>query len=338
MSRIIHPDYPTFKPMLSGKFKDSVADIKKLRNYPYIISPKVDGIRCCISQDGTPITRTLKDIPNRFVQERCRYLTRYQPSLAFLDGEFVYGGAPQLTEPNIFQKTSSAVMSHEGTQILTFWYFDSFLYPKHNYFDRLKHITEVVSKAVEQLDEYFRYDPHHTIKFRQLPHQIANNLEELEYWEDKWVTEGFEGLMFRDPSKPYKFNRASVSPQSQNLCKLVRWETNEGEILDIEELEHNDNELTTDERGYAKRSTAKANKRGGDTLGKFIIRVLNGPFAGETFPVGTGEGLTQELRQQLWNTRTEVIGKTITFKWRLHGSKDLPRFPIFKGFRHQEDM
>jgi len=53
-----------FKPMLSGKLDKLLAGVR----YPALVSPKLDGVRCVII-DGVAMSRTLKSIPNKFVQE-----------------------------------------------------------------------------------------------------------------------------------------------------------------------------------------------------------------------------------------------------------------------------
>ena len=50
------------KPMLAALCED----VTKLR-YPVIASPKLDGIRALVI-DGQLVSRTLKPIPNRYVQ------------------------------------------------------------------------------------------------------------------------------------------------------------------------------------------------------------------------------------------------------------------------------
>ena len=50
------------KPMLLERKNP---DIYKL-DYPFYVSPKLDGIRCVITADG-PKTRTLKPIPNKYI-------------------------------------------------------------------------------------------------------------------------------------------------------------------------------------------------------------------------------------------------------------------------------
>lgn len=334
---VVHPDYPDFKPMLSGKFKDYQKEQTKLTHWPYIASPKVDGFRCVVSHDGMPRTRSLKPIINNFTRERIQYLTRFCPELKYLDGEFIYGDSDYyLTQPNIFQATSSALTTQMGEPTLTFWYFDHFMMPKASYANRLAHITENVYDAVTLLDAKFKDDPHHKIFFKPLPYKFVYSQEELDEYEDECVQKGYEGICFRKVDMPYHFNRSSIA--AQHLIKLTRWETHEAVINSVEELEHNDNEAFLDERGYTKRSTAGAGKRGAGTLGAFITTVLNGPYAGSPLRIGTGDGLTESLRAKFWEEKDDLPGQIVTFKWRPHGSKEKPRFPQYKAIRHPDDM
>lgn len=55
-----------FKPLLAYTVKDA----DKL-DYPQMASPKLDGIRC-VMQDDMPVSRTLKPIPNHYIQDELR--------------------------------------------------------------------------------------------------------------------------------------------------------------------------------------------------------------------------------------------------------------------------
>jgi DNA ligase-1 len=57
-------------------------------------------------------------------------------------------------------------------------------------------------------------------------------------------------------------------------------------------------------------------------------------YEGKIVKVSTG--LTAEERQEYW--KTNCIGKIVKFKFQEAGKKDLPRFPVFIGFRHPDDM
>jgi DNA ligase 1 len=77
-----------FEIMLSGKCPKDLTGIK----YPILASPKLDGIRC-IMINGVAMSRTLKPIPNLYVQERLKNLPNG------LDGELIVGNP---TNPDVF--------------------------------------------------------------------------------------------------------------------------------------------------------------------------------------------------------------------------------------------
>ena len=85
------------KPMLATE-----ADFNKLR-YPVCAQPKLDGIRVVI-KNGVVYSRSLKPIPNKHIQALFRHLDG-------LDGELIVGNP---TAHDVFQKTTSGVMSKEG--------------------------------------------------------------------------------------------------------------------------------------------------------------------------------------------------------------------------------
>ncbi len=52
-----------FKPMLA----DAIEPDKYPLRFPLFVSPKLDGVRCVV-RDGVAYSRSLKPIPNQFVQ------------------------------------------------------------------------------------------------------------------------------------------------------------------------------------------------------------------------------------------------------------------------------
>lgn len=52
-----------FKPLLACN-----ADLSKVR-YPVYVSPKLDGIRCIVI-NGIAMSRSMKPIPNRYIQSQ----------------------------------------------------------------------------------------------------------------------------------------------------------------------------------------------------------------------------------------------------------------------------
>ena len=299
------------RPMLA----DSVADTKTLP-YPMIASPKIDGIRCLIV-DGHAVSRKFKPIPNHHIRA---VLERILPEGA--DGEILAG--------KTFQAVSSAVMSHEGTPEFQYCMFDLV---ECNC--RKADLLQPYSERLECMDHW--WDNQASEEAQQivqiLPTVLLKNEEELLAFERKCLEEGHEGIMLRSPGGPYKCGRATL--KQGWLLKLKRFSDSEAEVIGFEEQMHNDNEKQINELGLTKRSTAKAGKRPAGTLGKFKVRDLK---TGVEFEIGTGEGLTQELRQKIWNHQKDYLGQLIKYKSQPTGVKDRPRFPIFLGFRDPIDM
>lgn len=107
--------------------------------------------------------------------------------------------------------------------------------------------------------------------------------------------------------------------------------------MGFEEQLHNANEAKRDATGKLKRSSAKGGKSGKGTLGKFLAHDVNGRFPGVTLKIGTGEGLTDELRALVWAHRRSYIGRLVKYRYQEIGTKDAPRIPIFEGFRDARD-
>lgn len=282
------------KPMLAANL--TLDKFEKLR-FPLIGSPKIDGIRVIIHPELGPVTRTLKPIPNKFIRDQLK-------NYAYYDGEIVVGG---LTEYNVFNKTTSAVMSFEGEPNFHFYAFDNFKNPNEEY---LKRIDLLQSSSICSILEYVK----------------INNIEDLNYQETRYLNNGFEGLMLRCLNSIYKFNRSTLN--EQYLIKLKRFTDDEAEIIGVEEKFKNNNERTINELGYSERSSHKENMIASNTLGALIVK-------SEKFEVEfkIGSGFDEEMRAKIWQWRHEAIGKTVKYKYQEVGVKDAPRFPIFLGFR-----
>lgn len=152
------------KPMLAG----NVSNMDNIK-FPCYVQPKYDGIRCLIV-GGEAVSRTLKPIPNKYIQSCLRGLPSY-------DGELLLKN-PDAT----FQDIQSAVMSIDGEP--------SFDY---NIFD-----------IVNDLEFQERLE-----LFKGAPTTLINNISELLLFEISSLEQGHEGIMIRSPSGKYKFGRST---------------------------------------------------------------------------------------------------------------------------------
>lgn len=298
------------KPMLAVE-----AELEKLE-YPVLVSAKLDGIRAVI-KDGKVLSRSLKPIPNKFVQSE---ISKF-PLLNGLDGELIVGSP---VDKNCMQNTTSGVMSQDGEPDFTYFVFDYWTNPEVPYHLRFDHLS------LWEVRGCFKQTKG---RVKVLPHEIVHNKEQLLWFEERVLSEGFEGVMIRKRDAPYKYGRSTV--KQGYLLKLKRFADSEAEVVEAEELLHNHNEATLDALGNTVRSDHKDGKVGGDTLGALVVKDIT---TGITFKIGTGFDAT--TRQELWDMHKEgaLVGKIVKYKSFLIGVKEAPRFPVFLGFRDKLDM
>lgn len=287
------------KPMLATN-----VDLTKLE-YPVYASRKLDGVRAIIYND-TVYSRNGKPIPNKHVQA---LFGRLNGS----DGELIVGDP---TAKDVFQKTTSGVMSVEGEP-------DVFLYE----FDIYNYNSDYETRWDSELCYIYMVEPKNVIAVEQ---ELINNEQELLAFEQKVLAEGYEGVILRKPDAKYKHGRSTVKEGA--LLKLKRFSDAEAEIIGAECLYTNTNEAVTNALGYTERSTKKEGKVALDTLGAFIVKNKEG------VEFSIGSGFNDEQRKEYWKDRYKLIGKTVKYKYFEVGIKDKPRFPIFLGFRAEGDM
>ena len=311
------------KPMLSAKVKTD-EDFAGLR-FPLLGSEKLDGIRTTV-QRSVALSRTLKHLPNRYLQEAYG-----SEVLNFLDGELIDGPA---TADDVFSRTTSTVMSDDAPiDDLYLNVFDDLSRPQDPFTVRL-------DSARQRVAAIKKHWP--LLRLRFVEHVLISNMDELLAYEELKLGEGFEGIMLRDLEGTYKHGRSTL--KEGGLAAIKRFVDAEAVVFGVFEQNENTNEKTVNELGRGTRSSAKAGMVGKDTLGGFNV-VANPAdedtiaiFGTTPFNVGTGLGLTDALRQELWEKRESLVGKIVKFKYQAKGNKNKPRLPIWLGFRDPSDM
>ena len=287
------------KPMLAGK-----CESPKLLKYPVFVTPKLDGIRALVV-DGKLLSRKFLPIPNRHIQDKLKGI----PSV--LDGELMLQNAD-----SSFSDITSNVMSEDGNPNFVYHIFD---YIKDN--PKTAYLRRMVDLAKLDLSNF----PHKLV----VPEEIKNEME-LNYVEGQYITQGYEGVMIRSAYGPYKQGRSTEN--EGYLLKLKRFEDDEAVIIGFEELLHNDNNAEKDAFGRTKRSQAQDGMRHGNTLGAIIVEH---PVFGQ-FKIGTG--FVEKERFVIWKGRDRFLGRLAKFKYQKTGMKDKPRFPVWLGLRHPNDI
>jgi DNA ligase-1 len=284
----------TFKPMLAA----SCDDLDQLR-YPLLATPKIDGIRCLII-DGVAMSRSLKPIPNAYIQS-----VLGKPEFNGLDGELLVGSS--------FQDATSGIMSAGGEPDFRYYVFDKW--------DDLAGYEE----RVAELDCY----PACARITQLIPVELRDRAE-LDTYSAEMLADGHEGIMVRLPDGLYKNGRATF--REGYLTKIKPFEDADATVVGFAERMHNSNAATTNALGRTERSSHQANLVPMRTLGALIV---TSPLWKETFNIGTG--FTDAQRSAVWESRESLIGRTVKFKYQAIGTKDAPRIPVFLGWRDQRD-
>lgn len=294
---------------MTHKFmKGDDAVIEKL-SFPYDVTPKIDGYRCGIV-NGVAVTSSVKPFPNRYIQKSLGW-----SSLEGLDGELTIG-APNLVDTF---RNSGGVKRAEGEIDFTFHVFDRFADP-----------GVIASKRFLQAhDVVIGFGSPRVVMLERTRVENLLELDRMKAWASE---QGYEGLMLRNPFGPYKFGRGTV--RENLLLKLKTFIDFEAVVIGFVEQMQNTNEKTA--RG--KRGTSAAGMVPKGTLGAFRVRAINGPYEGVEFEVGTGVGLTDALRKQVWNNQSRFLGRVMTLKCQDVGGYDKPRMPIYKAFRDPQEL
>lgn len=278
--------------------------------FPYLASPKLDGIRCVI-KDGVALSRTLKPIPNKHIQSILG-----SSLLNGLDGEIICGSP---TDSECFRNTTTVVMSHDKVESFTFHVFDDFIH----------HTLPFTTRLALAEDRVASLQCGSSIEGRSIAivgHQTVDTQEEFDDKEIECLNLGYEGMMVRSLKGHYKFGRATA--RENILLKVKRFADSEAIVIGVEELMHNENEKSVNELGRSKRSSHQEGKRPAGTMGALIVRDIKTNIE---FNIGTGFDALQ--RDQIWDFREGIIGKVLTYKSFHIGVKEKPRHPVFKFWR-----
>jgi len=287
------------RPQLAAS---DVPDIYTEVSWPKIIQPKLDGI-CCLAVNGQAYSRTMKLIPNQYVQKVFKELN-------------LHGTHGELMVHGDFNDVQSAIMREEGEPDFYYVIYDKWNSEDHYGF-RKAHLEQFY---VENIWEKGGYEKHiHLIKSF-----YVTNPTECEDKLEQYINLGYEGGILRCPHSLYKQGRHTL--KSQGLLKLKKFYDDEAIIIGYEEKMTNENEKVKDERGYSKRSSHKENMVPAGVLGALIVKWKDVEFK-------IGSGYNDEQRKTLWDTRDALIGLPVTFKYQELSKYKVPRFPVFKGIR-----
>ena len=276
--------------------------------FPIYISTKFDGIRALVIE-GVVYSRSLKPIRNKHIQKLFG-----KPEYNGFDGELIVG---DIYAKDVFQKTTSGVMSEDGTPEVRFYVFDLWNLPDADYESRQRVLQDLLLQ-----DETMS-----SIVYTMI--HKCHNKESLEFFLNHEQKVGGEGLIGRNPKGTYKYGRST--PKEQLSIKFKFFEAEEFEVVGFTERMHNTNEQKRDELGYAERSSARDGLVPTNTLGSLVLK-----YNDTTFSCGTG--FDDKLRKEIWDNKDKYLGKLASIRYMSVGMDKLPRCPSWLGWRDLEDL
>lgn len=210
-------------PMLAHKLKDIKKPI-----FPYYSQPKLNGLRCIAKFDNSsnPVPFSIKlcsrggqyyqisHIQNALFDLFSRINNDIGSSNFLLDGELYVHGVP-------LQEISGAARKEESGLFASNDWLEYHIYDIIN----IDNVHETQSQRIRNLLTLNLINMQTSIKI-VIP-TVVENQKEVEKLHNKFVSEGYEGLILRDPNGEYKFNQ-----RTRNLLKVKQYQDEEFEILD----------------------------------------------------------------------------------------------------------
>ena len=261
-------------PMLAQTYSEKN---KKKIKFPCFVQPKLDGIRMLIKIENEIIfqSRTGKHIEGfHNIRNACKNISE----TVILDGE-MYSHA------HSFEQICSNFKNKKETE-LVYYVFDiidsSLTFEKR----RLKY-----EKIVSDLKSKYITCVHTSV--------AENDSDSFSSMHDKYIEEGYEGLMIRNKDSFYKCDN-----RSYDLLKLKAFTDDEYNIIDIKEAP-SDTGTALIVCGGCKEFTAR--------------------------PIGT-----KEYRSKILKDKKKLIGKKVTIRYQNLTENNIPRFPVAVAIRDYE--
>lgn len=284
----------------------SKANTKKYLVYPAFAQRKLDGVRCMATmQNGKVVMFSMKREPIvafPHVLEELEVIfkevaAKYGEQIAsqfHLDGE-LYNHHLSLQKISGYSRRKVAPVNDPVAESIQYCVFDCFVL---NQLDMPFYQRFVLVKPFLVTDDFKqRYKHVHMVKT-----YYVNNNEEMGQMLQKFVSEGYEGIILRNTNGPYTPSKLS-SNRSKDLFKYKISSLEDYEIVDIV-------------------------RTPGPSFG--ILIVVRIPETGKTFEL-TGNG-TEEYRRQVLKEKKNFIGHRIRFAYYGRTSDYVPKFasPVLK--------
>jgi len=273
--------------MLANKFDFS----SKKKNdiiFPCYIQPKLDGLRCMTDLSTTTMKSRVGKEFKRMPHLLNELATIKEP--IYLDGE-LYSDEIPFEEISGFVRVEKK-SSPENEQKIQYHLYDLYnpAIPQMDYQQRKELLESIFAKR--------------KFKYIKLVHtEICTTKEQIKPLHNKFVEEGYEGIMLRNILGPYLLKN-----RSNDLQKYKEFEDSEFEIVGYKEANGEDRGTIIWECVYVKQDGAKEN---------FAVR-----------PRGSREMRREWFEQAQEDFDKFFRGKMLTVRYQELGPEGCPRFPV----------
>lgn len=289
-----------FKKHMLAKQADKVATSVFDKIEYWWASRKIDGVRCSFywkdgevksasrgGGDYDPATSHLREHPTMIA------LFEKYPDLV-LDGELYEHGR------SLQQISGAARQEKKGEESSWLQYYIYDVMDSTKPFEDRLDVLHDISNEFDlgfQPEKYFEDDE---LKVQMVPQEKVIGWANIQKLHDKYVKEGFEGVVIRDPSKPYNFGG-----RTNAMIKVKMYKDSEFEIVGYED-----------------------GLRPEDMV--FVCQTDLG-IKFEAKPMGP-----RELKYEYLDRMDEIIGKMATVKYFYLSDEGCPLQPVLKAIRDYE--
>ena len=283
-------DLVGFSAMLAHTYEKQKDKIK----YPCIFQPKLDGIRCLSTADGF-FSRGRKEFTScQHIRKELADFFARNPQ-ARLDGEFYtheYKEDFELICKSVKKTADKATPADvEFQKKVQLHLYDT---------PRIANYTETDSFQKRQAELAKTFKDYKYIVIVETV--VVNNEEEMLACKERWIQDGYEGIMLRNIDSPYEGQR------SYNLQKYKDFIDDEFVILKVNE-------------GNGK----LAGHAGSFTFGMIDQKSFDAKMIGSISRL-----------KYFFEHPEECVGKFATVRYQNLSSDGIPRFPVCRGIRDYE--
>lgn len=279
-----------FRPQLAKTFDYEKTKLK----FPIVAQRKYDGNRAIMYYDKAS-TNIVMETRNghRYLEDCVKYIVKdyvgILPVDVVLDGElFIPGKTFQELQSIVrLQKTPVDRSKDNEFKKLRFYVFDIayLLEPKLRFSEAYDRLTSLVAGKQNTV---------------LVENDIVSKRDEIKILHDKYVSEGYEGIILRNPNKSYGINK-----RNSDIMKYKYFIDDEYKIVGLK-IEHNN----------------------GIELPMWVCQTADGKEF-TCRPVGS----IDDKREILKNYK-DYIGKMLTVKYQELSDDGIPRFGVGKSIRH----